>query len=351
MERQTTIREMESWGKTLSENTLTSLHVFSTSHPHFDFWHLLLLPVLEGKALHYYDSAIRLLLRQLQGSYRDTFICATTAVILNVYEIMCGKPLQITSHIAGARALIKECGWNATSVGVGAACFWLNVGMELLSCLHFNWQVAWNPSDWGFDNGTVSARSVSLLPYNLAAFESRWTHEPGPNGLNQVGTDAIIAMIEVRMWLKDGDFIRPHCWQLSQSVTWHYPFLGLHLLRHDTTLKNIILYRRQYFSQILGLWLWIELSAGEEQGVRNLEREIKEGLIELNHEPWWTTLIARFTSRDVQGSEIPREDHEQCRRRRGPVRGQEKDRAYPQNYVALLKIPQFDRALRLYQRL
>ncbi len=55
------------------------------------------------------------------------------------------------NHIAGARALIKECGWNANSVGVGAACFWLNVGLELLSCLHFNWQVAWNPDAWGLD--------------------------------------------------------------------------------------------------------------------------------------------------------------------------------------------------------
>jgi hypothetical protein len=27
----------------------------------------------------------------------------------------------------------------------------LNVGMELLSCLHFNWQVAWDPDQWGLD--------------------------------------------------------------------------------------------------------------------------------------------------------------------------------------------------------
>ena len=115
--------------------------------------HLILVnPVYqEDKALHYYDSATRLLLNQLQNPFRDTVICATTAIILNVYEIMCEKALQRMNHIAGARALIKECGWNANSVGIGAACFWLNVGMELLSCLHFNWQVAWNPDDWGLD--------------------------------------------------------------------------------------------------------------------------------------------------------------------------------------------------------
>jgi hypothetical protein len=105
----------------------------------------------EDKALHYYDTATRGLLKSLQNPNRDTVICATTAVILNVYEIMSERALQRMNHIAGARALIKECGWSARSTGIGAACFWLNVGMELLSCLHFNWQVAWEPDDWGVD--------------------------------------------------------------------------------------------------------------------------------------------------------------------------------------------------------
>ncbi|KAF2788726.1 hypothetical protein K505DRAFT_254843 [Melanomma pulvis-pyrius CBS 109.77] len=105
----------------------------------------------EDKALHYYDTATRYLLASLQNPDRDTIVCATTAVILNVYEIMCEGALQRMNHIAGARALIKECGWNARSTGIGAACFWLNVGMELLSCLHFNWQVAWDPDEWGVD--------------------------------------------------------------------------------------------------------------------------------------------------------------------------------------------------------
>jgi len=105
----------------------------------------------EEKALHYYDTATRYLLKNLQDPNRDTVICATTAVILNVYEIMSERALQRMNHIAGARALIKECGWNARAQGIGAACFWLNVGLEVLSCLHFNWQVAWDPDDWGID--------------------------------------------------------------------------------------------------------------------------------------------------------------------------------------------------------
>ncbi|KAG0652776.1 Zinc finger transcription factor 37, partial [Hyphodiscus hymeniophilus] len=105
----------------------------------------------EDKALYYYDTATTQLLRSLQNPDRDTVICATTAVILNVYEIMSERAMQRMNHIAGARALIKECGWSARSTGIGAACFWLNVGMELLSCLHFNWQVAWDPDQWGVD--------------------------------------------------------------------------------------------------------------------------------------------------------------------------------------------------------
>ncbi|KAL9098623.1 MAG: hypothetical protein Q9187_009625 [Circinaria calcarea] len=78
------------------------------------------------------------------------------------------KALQRMNHIAGARALIKECGWSARSVGIGAACFWLNVGMELLSCLHFNWQVAWEPDDWGVD--------MDLSRETKAGQEELWTY-------------------------------------------------------------------------------------------------------------------------------------------------------------------------------
>ncbi|CAN9363425.1 unnamed protein product [Alternaria alternata] len=122
----------------------------------------------EEKALHYYDVATRDLLHSLQDPDRDTFLCATTAVILNVYEIMGERALQRMNHIAGARALIKECRWNARSTGIGAACFWLNVGMEILSCLHFNWQVAWDPDEWGIE--------MDFTPETESGKEEVWTH-------------------------------------------------------------------------------------------------------------------------------------------------------------------------------
>ncbi|KFZ17411.1 hypothetical protein V501_01724 [Pseudogymnoascus sp. VKM F-4519 (FW-2642)] len=122
----------------------------------------------EDKALTYYDTATTLLLRALQNPDRDTVVCATSAVILNVYEIMSERAAQRMNHIAGARALIKECGWNARSTGIGAACFWVNVGMELLSCLHFNWQVAWEPDQWGVDMDFSQGRE--------GGSEELWTH-------------------------------------------------------------------------------------------------------------------------------------------------------------------------------
>lgn len=132
--------------------------------------------VEEAKALLYYDTATRQLLRSLQNPDRNASECATTAVVLNVYEIMSEKPNQRMSHIAGARALIRECGWNARSRGIGAACFWLNIGMEVLSCLSFNWQTAWDPDQWGLDLSflkTLGSRTASPVEENNGGNHSR----------------------------------------------------------------------------------------------------------------------------------------------------------------------------------
>lgn len=123
----------------------------------------------DDAAVEYYTKANQLFLRLLQNPDRDTALCATTAVILNVYEVMTEKALQRMNHIAGSRALIKECGWNARSVGIARACFFLNVGLELFSCLHFNWQVAWDPDDWGMD--------MTMTPQTDGGNEEAWTHK------------------------------------------------------------------------------------------------------------------------------------------------------------------------------
>lgn len=107
---------------------------------------------LHSKAQHHHDTATTQLLRNLQNPDRDTAECAATAVVLNAYEMMAERPGQQpvrTNHIAGARALIQECGWDARSTDLGAACFWLNMSMEVLSCLAFERQISWDPDHWG----------------------------------------------------------------------------------------------------------------------------------------------------------------------------------------------------------
>ncbi|KAK4172016.1 putative transcription factor [Triangularia setosa] len=118
------------------------------------------------KARVYYDTSTSLLLRSLQNPDRNTDECCITAVVLNVYDIMNEtessklpderstnqQRQQRLEHIRGARALIRENNYNAGSVStVARACFWLNVGLEVLSCLSFNWVISWEPDDWGMD--------------------------------------------------------------------------------------------------------------------------------------------------------------------------------------------------------
>ncbi|KAB8228183.1 Zn(II)2Cys6 transcription factor [Aspergillus alliaceus] len=127
----------------------------------------------EEKASYFHDAASRDLLSALHDPDRDSALCATTAVVLNVYELMCSKSfpsIHGMNHIAGARALIKECHWNARTPGLGGACFWLNVSMELLSCMHFNWALAWDPDTWGVNMDFEQAQP------SVAGNEELWTH-------------------------------------------------------------------------------------------------------------------------------------------------------------------------------
>jgi hypothetical protein len=105
----------------------------------------------EDIAQQYYNSATNAVLRLVQSTHRDLQACATTAVVLNVYELMSEKAMQRMNQIAGARQLILRCGWNGRSKGVAGACFWLNIGLEVLSCMHFNRKIAWDPDEWGLD--------------------------------------------------------------------------------------------------------------------------------------------------------------------------------------------------------
>lgn len=154
----------------------------------------------DDKALYYYDTATTQLLRSLQNPERNTAECATTAVVLNVYEIMSEKPAKRMNHIAGARALIRECKWDARSTGIGAACFWLNVGMEILSCLAFNWATAWDPDQWGVPSAELMNMTADS-PDGEAATTSHKTSGGRAAEDFPTTTSSVVGVGEEEIWV------------------------------------------------------------------------------------------------------------------------------------------------------
>lgn len=164
----------------------------------------------ESIALGYYRNASRSLLKYLTADERNSSLCAVTAVILNIYEVMTEKLLTRMNHIAGARALIKECRWNASSTGIGAACFWINVWLELAFCLQANWGVPWDPDTWAID--------MAMRPQSMMASEEQWT--------------------------------RKMCWILSKINNFRSKTKSSH---HNTDLKTAEGFLQQRYQQWLGL--------------------------------------------------------------------------------------------------
>ena len=185
------------------------------------------------KASGFYETATSLLLTNLNNPARDTVACATTAVILNVYELMTEKAKKRLMHIAGARALIKECGWNARAHGIGAACFWLNIGMEVLSCLHFGWIMAWDPDDWGLDmdfSGDQAPGREELWTYRMLYILGKLCHlkhsEPNPPEMNPL-QEQIRINAHVSEWRRLSELADAweHCVpRTMQPLAYLYPY-------------------------------------------------------------------------------------------------------------------------------
>lgn len=118
---------------------------------------------LSTKANAYYQTASTNFLRSLSNPDRNMAECATATVILHVYESMAGIPATHMDHIAGARAQIRECGWNAATGGIGSACFWLNIEMEVMNCLAMNWTTTWSPDEWGVDSRICDEEDIHSI--------------------------------------------------------------------------------------------------------------------------------------------------------------------------------------------
>ncbi|KAJ5952361.1 uncharacterized protein N7479_010774 [Penicillium vulpinum] len=103
----------------------------------------------DEKAIRYYDAATRDLLNAIHDPNRDSVLCATAALALGFSETVPMQSRPNRDHIAGSRALIRECGWTAKTPGLGGACFRISVSSELLNCMRYNWALSWDPNTWG----------------------------------------------------------------------------------------------------------------------------------------------------------------------------------------------------------
>ncbi|GLI72744.1 hypothetical protein PoHVEF18_000925 [Penicillium ochrochloron] len=127
----------------------------------------------KAKAANYYDEATQDLMIAMHDPNRDSVLCTTAALVLSIYEIMAPQETPSANHIAGSRALIRECGWTAKTPGLGGASFWISVGMELLSSLHYKWTLSWDPDTWGVD------MDMQPHPHQVQLFgktEELWLH-------------------------------------------------------------------------------------------------------------------------------------------------------------------------------
>ena len=162
-------------------------------------------------AQRYYDEATGMLLKTLIIPQRNLSLCTLAALILNVYETMTERALQKMNHIAGARALVRECGWDAESVGIAAACFWLNVTTEILNCVLYKWSLAWHVEAWNYGlHDQIQAGKVIYLRtredwahaavYILARAVDFWALQHYKTEESHVSLEAWEKLNQIRAW-------------------------------------------------------------------------------------------------------------------------------------------------------
>lgn len=114
----------------------------------------------DAKAIHYYNEATHDLLNMLRDANRDSVLCATAALTLGFSETMSTQLTSSRNHLAGSRALIRECGWTAKTPGLGGACFRISLSTELLNCMRHGWGLSWDPNTWGVSMDMSHAQST-----------------------------------------------------------------------------------------------------------------------------------------------------------------------------------------------
>ncbi|KAL3492799.1 hypothetical protein BJX62DRAFT_202386 [Aspergillus germanicus] len=101
-----------------------------------------------------YNIAVQMLSESLSDPLRDMNLCAATAIIIEVAETLVFGPINSAQRPRPektARPLVRECQWSTHSQGLGKACSWTSIVMELLDCLISHRNLAWDPDTWSID--------------------------------------------------------------------------------------------------------------------------------------------------------------------------------------------------------
>ncbi|KAL4931632.1 Zn(II)2Cys6 transcription factor domain-containing protein [Aspergillus undulatus] len=115
-----------------------------------------------SERLRHYTAAAEMLSDLLKSPKNDSSLCAVAALLVEVTETLLLGPIESGLRIRAtnsARALIRACHWNTCTQGLGGACSWVNIIMELLDCITFRQTLTWDPGTWGVDMSFASQPS------------------------------------------------------------------------------------------------------------------------------------------------------------------------------------------------
>ncbi|KAL4794550.1 hypothetical protein BDV19DRAFT_364796 [Aspergillus venezuelensis] len=116
-------------------------------------------------------AAAQMLSASLESQQSDSFLCAAAALILEVAEkLLIGQESTLSNRFrSSARALIRECQWNTETQGLGGACSWISIVIELLESITCQKPLGWSPDTWGVDMNFAAESS-------LTGREQLWVH-------------------------------------------------------------------------------------------------------------------------------------------------------------------------------
>ncbi|KAL3459123.1 hypothetical protein BJX64DRAFT_279408 [Aspergillus heterothallicus] len=201
--------------------------------------------------MNLYNTAVQVLHESLSNPQRDSTLCAATAVIVEVAEMLALGQSETQRPRAEntARSLTRECQWSPRSQGLGQACSWASIIMELLDCLTFRRTLVWDPDTWGVDMNFAQAQPAvtgneevwaQRMVYICAKVADFWTATLQPGRKAGTSMDqqlrewnmytawcdewialaprSLLPLGELQSWQANHHTVFPQIWLLSYSA-------------------------------------------------------------------------------------------------------------------------------------